>query len=67
MDAYENENDIGNSDKFHTGELCIVSGCFEPAGTSWGEYWCFACNVRRMKSVHSSMQKLIDELAAQKI
>ena len=49
--AFEDPNDDGNSPRFHTGGPCIEEGCDKPAGTAWSPYWCFECNVARMKKI----------------
>ena len=58
MKAFQNPNDPGNSDKYHTGKLCITHDCKRPAGTKWSPYWCFACNVKRMEHVDKQLREL---------
>lgn len=58
MDAFEDPRHVGNSEKYHTGELCIVNGCEHPAGTVWGPPWCFECNVIRIKRITKQMEEI---------
>ena len=58
MNAYENPNHEGNSSKYHTGKTCIKPGCNNPAGTTWSPYWCFECNVKRIKRIDGQLIKL---------
>lgn len=58
LDAYEDPSHEGNSSAHHTGKPCIEAGCGEPAGTAWGDYWCFRCNVKRMKRITGKLEAL---------
>lgn len=57
IEAYKDPTNEGNSDKYHTGEYCIECGV-KPAGTAWGLYWCFECNVKRMERISSQLEQL---------
>lgn len=59
--AYEDPENEGNSKSYHTGVPCIESGCDNPAGTYWGDYWCFECNVTRMKEIKASLKNMLDK------
>ena len=57
MEAYEDPKNEGNSSKYHTGKVCIE--CQErPAGTAWSPYWCYECNVERMKRITKQMEEI---------
>lgn len=58
MQAFEDKNHEGNSKKYHTGKQCIEKGCNKPAGTAWSPYWCFDCNVERMRRIESQLTVL---------
>lgn len=60
--AYEDPENEGNGKAYHTGVPCIESDCNNPAGTYWGPYCCFKCNVKRMKKVRASLKDMLDEL-----
>ena len=53
--AYDDKNDDGNGPKYHTGKKCI-DGCGRPAGTAWSDYWCFECNVDRMRKINENLK-----------
>jgi hypothetical protein len=55
MAGYDDKYHAGNSEKYHTGKLCI-EGCGRPAGTAWGPYWCFECNVIRINRINHSFE-----------
>ena len=57
MSGYDDLKNIGNSDKYHTGKECI-EGCGRPAGTAWGLYWCFECNVKRINRISDSFAEI---------
>lgn len=59
LDAFEDPDHKGNSEKYHTGKICIEDGCDNKAGTAWSPYWCFKCNVTRMNSISESLSKMI--------
>lgn len=59
MKAYEDPNHEGNSSKYHTGKKCI-NGCGRPAGTAWSPYWCFECNVERMRRIGNQLRDAIE-------
>ena len=58
MKACENPDHEGNSEKYHTGKVCIEKGCGCPAGTLWSPYWCFQCNVARIKRISQQLDTL---------
>jgi len=60
--AYDPSHE-GNSAKYHTGKPCIIKGCDEPAGTAWGKYWCFKCNVKRMKDISDFLDNEVKRYA----
>lgn len=62
MEAFEDPTDVGNSPKYHTGKPCIEPGCGRPAGTAWSPYWCFECNVKRIKRIDHQLEMLIRQL-----
>jgi hypothetical protein len=72
MEIYEDINHEGNSSKYHTGKKCIGwedCNCNNPAGTKWGLYWCFECNVKRMKHLDKrfdDLQKHFEKLNGEK-
>ncbi len=53
--AYEDPQDPGNGSKYHSGKLCI-EGCGRLAGTMWSPFWCFPCNVERMKRIGDALE-----------
>ena len=57
MAGYNDPNHEGNSEKYHTGKLC-VEGCRRPAGTAWSPYWCFECNVKRINRINKHLKQL---------
>jgi hypothetical protein len=61
MDAYEDPDHEGNSEKYHTGKKCI-EGCGRLAGTKWSHLWCFECNVKRIKRINKRFATLKEEL-----
>lgn len=56
---FDDPNCIGNSPKYHSGIPCIKC-CSRPAGTAWGEYWCFECNVARLKLLEEKIAGMSD-------
>lgn len=62
MEKFEDPKYEGNSSKYHTGEPCIEEGCERPAGTWWSPYWCFECNVKRMKRISKQLNNFINKL-----
>ena len=59
MIAYEDPRHRGNGPQYHTGKACLTPGCTRPAGTAWSRYWCFECNVERIKKIDSQLNGLI--------
>lgn len=59
MDAYEDPKHEGNSSKYHTGKECIERDCERPAGTKWSPYWCFECNVSRIKRISIQLNNMM--------
>lgn len=60
MDAFEDPAHPGNSSEHYTGKPCIERGCNNPAGTHWSPYWCFRCNVRRIRRITSNLEGILD-------
>ena len=58
--AFEDPGHRGNSSKYHTGEECIEDDCSNPAGTAWSPWWCFECNVKRIKRIDTQLTGLIE-------
>lgn len=56
--TYLDPLDQGNSEKFHTGKLCIEANCLNKAGTAWSPYWCFTHNVERIKRIDNALEEL---------
>ena len=59
LEAFEDPNHHGNGPQHHTGQPCIVKGCQNPAGTWWGPHWCFACNVKRIRSITATLKSFL--------
>ena len=59
MKPFEDPNHEGNSNKYHTGKLCVERHCNNPAGTAWSPRWCFECNVKRMRDISNQFELLI--------
>lgn len=57
LKGFEDPNHLGNSEKYHTCKECVEIDCHNPAGTAWSPYWCFECNVKRIKRI---LQQLDD-------
>lgn len=66
MKAFEDPKYEGNSNKYKTGEPCIEQGCLYEAGTKWSPYWCFECNVKRMKRIDSQLNNMLETFDAKK-
>ena len=62
MDAYQDPNHVGNSERYHTGETCCEKGCTEPAGTWWSPYWCFKHNVERIDRISSTLENELQRM-----
>jgi len=62
--GFDDPNDEGNSSRYHTGKECVEAECHNPAGTAWSPYWCFECNVKRMKGIAKSLQEISDSFKA---
>lgn len=56
---FEDPANEGNSEKYLSGLMCIESGCDEKAGTAWSPYWCFNCNVKRIKRISRQLDDFI--------
>jgi hypothetical protein len=56
--SYNDLEDRGNSEKYHTGKKCIEPGCNEPAGTAWSPYWCVKHNIERMDRIGRQMAEI---------
>ncbi len=61
MIAFEDPNHPGNTAKHHTGKPCIEPGCENPAGTAWSPYWCFSCNVARIRRIDGKLAQMAEE------
>lgn len=59
--GFDDKQDPGNGPKYYTGEMCIVPGCKEPAGTKWGKFWCFDHNVERIIKINSQFESLLSK------
>lgn len=57
MAGYDDIKHEGNSEKYHTGKLCI-EGCGRPAGTAWSPHWCFECNVERINRINGQFERI---------
>lgn len=58
---FDDPNDEGNSPKYHTGKLCI-EGCGRLAGTAWSPYFCFECNVKRIRRINEELDQILQQL-----
>jgi hypothetical protein len=59
MDAFEDPNNPGNGPEYHTGKDCIEPGCNNPAGTAWSPWWCFKCNVERIRRISGQLEAIV--------
>lgn len=59
---YKDPNDIGNSEKYHTGKSCIEDNCNRPAGTMWGKLWCYECNVKRIDRISKQLSSIVHDI-----
>jgi hypothetical protein len=66
VSGYDDPNDPGNSEKYHTGESCITDGCENPAGTAWSPYWCFECNVQRINRISRQLEDMTQKIERMK-
>ena len=55
MKPYQDPDNPKNGPEFHTGKICIESGCERLAGTRWSPLWCFQCNVVRMDRISKAL------------
>lgn len=62
MEAYQDPENELNSSKYHTGNIFIIRGCGNQAGTAWSPYFCQKCNSERMNRISASFNSLIEEL-----
>ena len=60
LKPFEDPDNPGNGEKYHTGKPCITAGCESPAGTAWSPYWCFACNVKRIKRIDGELNDILE-------
>lgn len=58
---HQDPNDKLNSEKYHTGKLCI-EGCGRPAGTAWSPHWCQPCNAVRMDQIEDFLRDTSSQL-----
>ncbi len=59
MKAFEDPDHQGNQSEYYTGQSCAKKGCTNPAGTAWSPYWCFGCNVKRMRRLTRRIDKFL--------
>lgn len=62
MEPFEDPNNLGNSEKYHTGKECIEPGCDNPAGTAWSPYWCQSCNAKRINKISFQLVSMIKKM-----
>lgn len=55
---YRDPNCEENSAKYHTGKKCIEKYCRNPAGTAWGELWCWQHNAERLDRIDKTLKKM---------
>jgi len=56
IEPWEDPTSDGNSKRHRTGKKCIE--CDNPAGTAWSRWWCFECNVKRMRRINASLDSI---------
>jgi hypothetical protein len=56
--AYNDIDDEGNSEQYHTAKKCIEPGCNNPAGTAWSPFWCVKHNMERMDKINRQMEEI---------
>jgi len=61
LKAFEDPNHEGNSEKYHTGKICLGGDCCNIAGTKWSQFWCFECNAKRMNRLNKSFEKILKD------
>ena len=59
--AFEDPDHEGNTSKYHTGKKCIEKDCNKPAGTAWSPYWCFECNVKRIRRIDNQLLDIVKD------
>ena len=42
-----------------SGRVCYEKGCNEPAGTSWGPYWCPEHDAERLDRITGQLTELM--------
>lgn len=57
MQPWEDPNNEGNGPAHRSGHQCFDCGSAD-AGTRWSPYFCFACNVTRMRRIDASFAAL---------
>lgn len=62
---YRDPEHEGNSSKYLTGKICIERKCQNIAGTRWGKFWCFHCNVKRMDKINEAFSEMLTHLKHQ--
>jgi hypothetical protein len=55
---YDDPTSEGNQNKYLSGKECI-EGCGRQAGTAWGPFWCFECNVKRINRIDAQLRALV--------
>lgn len=61
MKPYEDPNHEYNSERYHTGQLCV--GCHvKPAGTRWSPHFCQKCNAERINRVDDQLNKILSRM-----
>ena len=56
--GYNDREAEGNSDKYKTGNKCLMTGCNNPAGTAWSPFFCVDCNIDRMDKITLQMEDI---------
>ena len=64
LKAFEDPEHPGNGPEHRTGEPCATPGCYRPAGTAWSPYWCFECNVERIRRIAGQLDEAVERLKA---
>jgi len=61
VEPFEDPEHELNGMKYHTGKMCVC-GCGRKAGTAWSPYFCFECNVKRMKKIDCQIKTILFDL-----
>jgi hypothetical protein len=54
LQPFEDPEHPGNGAQYQTGKPCIEE-CGRPAGTWWSPFWCFECNVARIRRISAKL------------